>query len=125
MKNQEKANTIFSITAPVSGKVVPLSQVPDPVFSEKVLGDGVAVIPTEGKIFSPVTGEVVSVAATRHAYGFSSENGVEVLVHFGLETVANLKPTVVKVPITPVVFYYRTIAGYTVIILAILWLPAS
>lgn len=88
MKNQEKANTIFSITAPVSGKVVPLSQVPDPVFSEKVLGDGVAVIPSEGKIFSPVTGEVVSVAATRHAYGFSSENGVEVLVHFGLETVA-------------------------------------
>ena len=87
MKNVQKENVLFSVTAPVSGKIVALSQVPDPVFSDKVLGDGIAIIPSEGKIYSPVTGTVASVAATRHAYGFSCENGVEILVHFGLETV--------------------------------------
>lgn len=87
MKNVQKENALFSVTAPVSGKIVALSQVPDPVFSDKVLGDGIAIIPSEGKIYSPVTGTVASVAATRHAYGFSCENGVEILVHFGLETV--------------------------------------
>ena len=83
-----KENKGFSIAAPVSGQIIALSQVPDPVFSEKVLGDGIAVIPSDGKILSPVNGVVASVAATKHAYGFSTEDGVEVLVHFGLETVA-------------------------------------
>lgn len=76
------------ISAPLSGKVIPLEQVPDPVFSEKVLGEGCAIIPENGKIFSPVNGEISSIADTRHAYGFSSEDGMEILVHFGLETVA-------------------------------------
>ena len=83
-----KENKGFSIAAPVSGQIIALSQVPDPVFSEKVLGDGIAIIPSDGKILSPVNGEVASVAATKHAYGFSTGDGVEVLVHFGLETVA-------------------------------------
>ncbi|MGN0275864.1 MAG: PTS glucose transporter subunit IIA [Hominisplanchenecus sp.] len=52
------------------------------------MGDGVAVIPHDGKIVSPVDGEVVSVADTLHAYGFRSENGLELLVHIGLETVS-------------------------------------
>lgn len=76
------------ILAPLTGKAVPLSEVPDPVFSEKVLGDGVAIIPAEGKIVSPVDGEISTVAETGHAYGFTSENGQEVLVHVGLETVS-------------------------------------
>lgn len=76
------------ILAPLTGKAVPLSEVPDPVFSEKVLGDGVAIIPADGKSVSPVDGEISTVAETGHAYGFTSENGQEVLVHVGLETVS-------------------------------------
>lgn len=76
------------ILAPLTGKAVPLSEVPDPVFSEKVLGGGVAIIPADGKIVSPVDGEISTVAETGHAYGFTSENGQEVLVHVGLETVS-------------------------------------
>ena len=76
------------ILAPLTGKAVPLSEVPDPVFSEKVLGDGVAIIPADGKIVSPVDGEISTVAETGHAYGFTSENGQEVVVHVGLETVS-------------------------------------
>lgn len=83
-----EGNSRISITAPVSGEVVALEKVPDPVFSEKTLGDGVAVIPENGKIYSPVNGTLVSVAATKHAYGFQSEDGLDILVHFGLETVA-------------------------------------
>ena len=75
------------ISAPVSGKVIPIESVPDSVFSEKVLGDGVAIMPTDGKIYSPVDGVVENVAETLHAYGFRSDDGIEVLVHFGLETV--------------------------------------
>lgn len=76
------------ILAPLTGKAVPLSEVPDLVFSEKVLGDGVAIIPADGKIVSPVDGEISTVAETSHAYGFTSEDGQEVLVHVGLETVS-------------------------------------
>lgn len=76
------------ILAPLTGKAVPLSEVPDSVFSEKVLGDGVAIIPADGKIVSPVDGEISAVAETSHAYGFTSEDGQEVLVHVGLETVS-------------------------------------
>lgn len=78
----------ISILAPLSGKAVALDQVPDPVFSGKILGDGIAVIPEDGKIYSPVTGEVSTVAETMHAFGFASEDGLDILVHVGLETVA-------------------------------------
>lgn len=81
------SSTKLSVLAPMDGQLVPLDQVPDEVFSQKVLGDGVAIIPSEGKIYSPVNGEISSVAETKHAYGFTSEDGLEVLVHFGLETV--------------------------------------
>ena len=87
--NENKSKSIPQvILAPLTGKAVPLSEVPDPVFSEKVLGDGVAIIPSDGKIVSPVDGEISTVAETSHAYGFTSENGQEVLVHVGLETVS-------------------------------------
>ena len=87
--NENKSKNIPQvILAPLTGKAVPLSEVPDPVFSEKVLGDGVAIIPADGKIVSPVDGEISTVAETSHAYGFTSEDGQEVLVHVGLETVS-------------------------------------
>lgn len=75
------------IFAPVTGTAVPLDQVPDPVFSQKIIGDGAAILPEDGKILSPVDGEVATVADTLHAYGFRTGDGLEVLVHFGLETV--------------------------------------
>lgn len=76
------------ICAPLSGKAAALDGVPDPVFSDRVLGDGCAIIPSDGRICSPVNGVISSVAEAKHAYGFLSDEGLEVLVHFGLETVA-------------------------------------
>mgnify|MGYP003292249982 CR=1 FL=1 len=85
MSNLEKN---LSILAPVSGKIIALEQVPDPVFSGKTLGDGVAIIPEDGKIYSPVDGTVTTVSTTLHAYGFTTADGVDILVHIGLETVS-------------------------------------
>lgn len=87
MSTTKTSTAGLSVYAPLTGQVVALDQVPDPVFAEKALGDGAAIIPEDGKIYSPVTGEVASVAATKHAFGFSSDDGLEVLVHVGLETV--------------------------------------
>lgn len=77
----------ISIIAPLSGEIVALEKVPDPVFAEKIVGDGIAILPENGKIYSPINGKLVSVAATKHAFGFQSEEGLEILIHFGLETV--------------------------------------
>ena len=88
MSNQEKQNVLTTFLAPLTGKAVSLSEVPDPVFAEKVIGDGIAIIPEDGKIVSPVDGEISSIAETGHAYGFTADNGLEVLVHVGLETVS-------------------------------------
>ncbi len=84
MKNKNDKQLL----SPLSGTIVPIENVPDKVFSDKILGDGCAVIPTDGKIFSPVDGVISSVAETNHAYGITGDNGIEVLVHFGLDTVA-------------------------------------
>ena len=88
MSNQEKQNVLTTVLSPLTGKAVSLSEVPDPVFAEKVIGDGIAIIPEDGKIVSPVDGEISSIAETGHAYGFTADNGLEVLVHVGLETVS-------------------------------------
>ena len=76
------------ILSPLTGTAVPLEEVPDPVFSQKIIGDGVAILPQDGNLVSPIDAEVVSIAETLHAYGLRSENGIEVMIHFGLETVA-------------------------------------
>ncbi|MBQ7793808.1 MAG: PTS transporter subunit EIIC [Clostridia bacterium] len=85
MKN---TRTDYKITAPVSGKAVPLDEVADKVFSERVLGNGAAIIPTDGKVVSPVDGVLTSVPDSKHAYCFHSDDGLDVLVHFGLDTVS-------------------------------------
>ncbi|ELK47423.1 PTS glucose transporter subunit IIA [Halobacillus sp. BAB-2008] len=76
------------IVAPVNGKVVPLDEVDDPVFSQRMMGDGIAVEPSDGKIVAPVSGEIVQLFPTNHAIGIKTKSGVEVLVHIGLETVS-------------------------------------
>ena len=75
------------IYAPVSGQTVALEQVPDPIFSQKMMGEGIAIVPENGEIVSPVDGEITMVAPTKHAFGFKGKNGEEILVHVGLETV--------------------------------------
>lgn len=75
------------IKAPLTGEMNSLSEVPDPVFAEKMMGDGFAITPTEGVVVSPIDGEIVQLFHTKHAVGIRSNEGVEVLIHVGLETV--------------------------------------
>ena len=77
----------ITIVSPVNGTAVRLEQVPDAVFADKILGDGMAVIPADGMFLSPVDGEITSVADSLHAIGFQTEDGLDVLMHIGLDTV--------------------------------------
>jgi PTS system glucose-specific IIA component len=71
-----------------SGLLLPMEHVPDPVFADKLLGDGFAVVPENGEVYAPVNGEVVSVyEGSFHCYGLRDENGVDILVHIGIDTV--------------------------------------
>lgn len=78
----------FTIANPVSGEVIALSEVNDATFSSGVLGEGYAVIPTEGKVTAPFDGKVETLMDTHHALGLVSNSGIEMLIHVGLETVA-------------------------------------
>ena len=80
-------NKIECLIAPCTGKTVPLSAVPDEVFANGILGEGIAIEPAEGHFFAPVEGTVSSVADARHAYTVLSDAGVDVLVHIGVDTV--------------------------------------
>lgn len=75
------------VAVPVAGQAVPLSEVSDPTFSEEILGKGAAIIPSEGRVVSPVDGKVELMFDTGHAVSLCSEDGTEVLVHVGLDTV--------------------------------------
>ena len=73
--------------APVAGKAVAITEVPDPTFAEGMLGNGIAIIPSDGKICSPVNGKIETMFDTGHAVALTSDTGVEILIHVGLETV--------------------------------------
>ncbi|WP_099778042.1 beta-glucoside-specific PTS transporter subunit IIABC [Streptococcus suis] len=76
-----------NVFSPLSGQILPLEKVNDATFSKKMLGDGVAIIPKDGKVYAPFDGAVTSLFPTKHAIGLTSDEGVELLIHFGLETV--------------------------------------
>jgi PTS system D-glucosamine-specific IIC component len=76
--------------SPIKGEVKPISEVPDAVFSGKMMGDGFAILPTEGTVVSPVDGKIVNLFPTKHAIGILSDSGREILIHVGIDTV-NLK----------------------------------
>ncbi len=78
------------LMAAIDGKVIELAEVPDAVFAGKIVGDGCAIIPTGNKVLSPVNGIVVTVMETLHAYCIEGEDGVNILIHIGIDTV-NLK----------------------------------
>jgi glucose-specific phosphotransferase system IIA component len=77
----------ITVLAPMAGEVKPISEVPDPVFAEKMMGDGFCVFPSNGRVISPVAGEVVNLFPTGHAVGLRTADGLEILVHVGIDTV--------------------------------------
>ena len=78
------------IVAPVNGKLISLKDVPDPTFSEEMVGKGVAIIPEGNEIESPVDGKITTVFITGHAVGITTKEGIDLLIHIGMDTV-NLK----------------------------------
>ncbi|MDM8533754.1 PTS glucose transporter subunit IIA [Clostridiaceae bacterium HSG29] len=72
---------------PINGKLINITEVPDAVFSQKMLGDGFAIEPSEGIVYSPINGKVIQKFPTNHALGLETEEGLEILIHFGLDTV--------------------------------------
>ncbi|MCF6465809.1 PTS sugar transporter subunit IIA [Clostridium sp. Cult2] len=82
-----KKNKFIEIVAPITGNILSIEEVPDKVFSEKMIGDGLAINPTEGKVVSPIDGTVVTIFPTNHAIGLVTKEGLEILIHIGLDTV--------------------------------------
>ncbi|MDF2547598.1 MAG: glucose transporter subunit [Anaerosolibacter sp.] len=82
-----KKNKIMTIIAPMDGEVISLQEVPDAVFSQKMLGDGAAIKPSNGLVVSPCSGKVVQIFDTNHAVGIETSEGAEVLIHIGIDTV--------------------------------------
>ena len=76
------------IYAPVAGKAVAITEVPDPTFAEGLLGNGIAIEPTDGKVYAPCNATVDMMFETGHAVSLVSESGAEILIHVGLETVS-------------------------------------
>ena len=77
----------FSMLAPISGKIIDLSDVPDKVFAERLVGDGAAIDSTGDTVYAPADGQLTLIFRTNHAFGMTLDNGIEVLVHIGIDTV--------------------------------------
>lgn len=78
----------IEILAPVNGEVINITSVDDEAFKEKMLGDGLAIVPTSNEFYAPMAGTITSLFPTKHAYGIKHKSNVECLLHIGLETVA-------------------------------------
>lgn len=77
----------IELCSPITGEAVDLSQVPDPVFAEKMVGDGIAIIPTEDIVVAPCDGKIVQIFPTNHAIGIETTTGLDLLIHIGIDTV--------------------------------------
>ena len=82
---KEKSINLYKV---VKGEILPLENVADDVFSSKMMGNGFAVKPENGKIFAPASGKIITVAATKHAIGMKTNDGIELLIHLGIDSVS-------------------------------------
>lgn len=90
----------FKLVTPVTGKVINMSQINDPVFSQKMMGDGFAVQPSNEEIVAPIAGKIITIAKTKHAIGIKTTSGLEVLLHLGIDTVKlDDKPFTIEVSV--------------------------
>ena len=91
VEDKEEKTTLpeeqLAVYAPSKGELIPISEVADPVFSEKMMGDGFAVLPEANEVFAPISGTILNVFPTKHAIGIQTDNGLEVLLHMGINTV--------------------------------------
>ncbi|MDN6626268.1 MAG: PTS glucose transporter subunit IIA [Pisciglobus halotolerans] len=87
MDHSEKIIETCHLAAAADGEIIPITEVADPVFSEKMAGEGYAILPTSNEVVAPISGILYEVADTRHAFVIESSEGFEVLVHIGLNTV--------------------------------------
>ena len=86
--HKEESGDNIVLKSPITGKVLNISETPDDVFAQKMLGDGVAIEPTEGVVYSPVDGEITQIfLPSKHALGITSKDGLEILIHIGIDTV--------------------------------------
>lgn len=85
--NQQPLVNKINISSPVSGEVVSLTEVSDEMFAQEIMGKGIAVIPSQGRVVSPIDGTVQMIFKTKHAIGLRSEDGAEILIHIGIDTV--------------------------------------
>lgn len=86
-KTQKNDNKKIEILSPMNGEVIPMQELSDDAFSSGVIGQGVGIIPQDGKVYSPVNGVVTTLFPTKHAIGITSDSGVEILIHIGIDTV--------------------------------------
>jgi len=119
------------IVAPISGTIVSLTDVPDEVFSQKMMGEGLGIMPSSQSIYSPVAGKITMIATTKHAIGITTSDGLEVLLHIGLDTVTlngapfTIFPKInekveVGMPICKVDFSIIKSAGFNPIVLVVI-----
>ncbi|TFZ41112.1 PTS glucose transporter subunit IIA [Soehngenia longivitae] len=89
MFNIFKKNTMDEIIvkSPITGKIIKIDEVPDKVFSGKLVGDGIAILPQDNYVYAPVNGEIVQIAPQKYAIGFRTKENIEILIHLGIDTV--------------------------------------
>ena len=84
---KKKEKTVVTIYSPMNGKVIELKEVPDEAFAQKMVGDGCAIEPDKGIICSPIDGQLMNIFPTNHAIIFETIDGLEMIIHFGIDTV--------------------------------------
>ncbi|MDR3138760.1 MAG: PTS glucose transporter subunit IIA [Treponema sp.] len=76
-----------AIYATQDGKILPIEEIPDEVFASKVLGDGICIVPSDGRVYAPVEGVIESIADANHAFGIAASDGADIMIHIGVDTV--------------------------------------